>query len=170
MSLSLWNEWRLNLDFSVQTVINKFVSITWLTSDLYVSTVLHAIVFRTLPREAFPRSMFIFPTPCFRAQFQTELHRMHSDKSRHYYESSTNGFTPRVGLGKYWRLLGLTRDSRILKFEENCPLDLFFFFFPFFSSCIADSESITEDVINQCFWTEFRRTVVTVSEVWDHKI
>lgn len=81
MSLSLWIEWRLNLDFSVQTVINKFVSITWLTSDLYVSTVLHAIVFRTLPREAFPRSMFIFPTPCFRAQFQTKLHRMHSDKS-----------------------------------------------------------------------------------------
>lgn len=42
----------------MQTIINKFVSITWLTSDLYVSTVLHAIVFRTLPRKASPSLIF----------------------------------------------------------------------------------------------------------------
>lgn len=170
MSLSLWNEWRLNLDFSVQTVINKFVSITWLTSDLYVSTVLHAIVFRTLPREAFPRSMFIFPTPCFRAQFQTELHRMHSDKSRHYYVSSTNGFTPREGLGKYWRLLGLTRDSRILKFEENCLFALFFFFFFLFFIMHCRFRKYYRGCNKSMFLDWIRRTVVTVSEACDRKI
>lgn len=144
----------------MQTIINKFVSITWLTSDLYVNTVLHAI--ECVPDIAsWSLSEFIFPTPCFRAQFQ-QCYFLYTKTNKgiivNGQKASTNGFTPQVGLGKHWRLLGLIRDSQILMFMKYCPLSLFSIFF-LFSSCITDSESITEDVIDQCFWTELRRTV-----------
>lgn len=87
-------------------------------------------------------------------------------------KASTNGFTPQVGLGKHWRLLGLIRDSQILMFMKYCPLSLFFIFF-LFSSCITDSESITEDVIDQLMfldWTpqnsEARPRIVRYNSYW----
>lgn len=87
-------------------------------------------------------------------------------------KASTNGFIPQVGLGMHWRLLGLIRDSQILMFMKYCPLSLFSIFF-LFLSCITDSESITEDVIDQLMfldWTpqnsEARPRIVRYNSYW----
>lgn len=143
----------------MQTIINK-ICFNYLTDIRSVRK--HSFACHCVPDIAsWSLSEFIFPTPCFRAQFQ-QCYFLCTKTNKgiivNGQKASTNGFTPQVGLGKHWRLLGLIRDSQILMFMKYCPLSLFSIFF-LFSSCITDSESITEDVIDQCFWTELCRTV-----------
>lgn len=142
----------------MQTVINNFVSITQLTLDLYLSTVLHAIVFRTLPRETFLISMFIFPTPCFWAQFQRATsYALGQKKALLWILNKWIYSTSRIR--KVLKAFRINKRQSDIDVREKLSSLCFSFFFSF-SLCIRDSESITEDIINQCFWTELHRTII----------